>query len=209
MPRLLQLFLGTGSVGRAFADLGWEVVSLDLDLKADATICADVCSWEPMPMFALGYSDMIWASPPCTEYSRALTRRPRKLEEGDRAAIRTLELIRDLRPRFWCIENPQTGLLKRRPFMANLQWSDVTYCKYGSPYKKATWEPEHGPCCARSRCALSKANGGRRPAAAQRGTFRRRGEVVQNCQSQGQLYSPRRCAARLRSRSTPAWSLAL
>ena len=102
-----------------------------------------------MPMFAPGYFDMIWASPPCAEYSRALTRRPCKLEEGDRTAIRTLEVIRDLRPRFWCIENPQTGLLKRRPFMANLQWSDVTYCKYGYPYKKATrlwhWEPEHGP----------------------------------------------------------------
>ena len=196
MPRLLELFSGTGSVGRAFAELGWEVVSLDLDPKAGSTICADVCSWEPMPMFAPGYFDMIWASPPCTEYSRALTRRPRKLEEGDRTAIRTLELIRDLRPRFWCIENPQTGLLKRRPFMANLQWSDVTYCKYGFAYKKATrlwhnlpWEPQHGPCCARSRCALSQANGGRHPSAAQRGTFRRRGEVVQNCHSQGQLYS--------------------
>ena len=112
-------------------------------------------------MFAPGYFDMIWASPPCAEYSRALTRRPRKLEEGNRTAIRTLELIRDLRPRFWCID-PQTGLLKRRPFMANLQWSDVTYCKYGYPYKKATrlwhnlpWEPQHGPCCARSRRAAS------------------------------------------------------
>ena len=75
--------------------------------NAEPTICADVCSWEPMPMFAPGYFDMIWASPPCAEY--ALTRRPRRLEEGDRTAIRTLELIRDLRPRFWCIENPQTG----------------------------------------------------------------------------------------------------
>ena len=161
MPRLLELFSGTGSVGRAFAELGWEVVSLDVDPKSKPTICADVCSWEPLPMFAQGYFDLIWASPPCTEYSRALTRRPRRLEEGDRTAIRTLELIRDLRPRFWCIENPQTGLLKRRPFMANPPWSDVTYCKYGYPYKKATrlwhnlpWEPEHLPCCVRraARC---------------------------------------------------------
>ena len=141
-------------MGRAFAELGWEVVSLDVDPKAGSTICTDVCSWEPMPMFAPGYFDMVWASPPCTEYSSALTHRPRKLEEGDRTAIRTLELIRDLHPPFWCIENPQTGLLKRRPFMANLQWSDVTYCKYGFAYKKATrlwhnlpWEPEHHPCC--------------------------------------------------------------
>ena len=76
MPRLLELFSGTGSVGRAFAELGWEVISLDLDPKAEPTICADVCSWEPLPTFAQGYFDMIWASPPCAEYSRALTRRP-------------------------------------------------------------------------------------------------------------------------------------
>ena len=76
MPRLLELFSGTGSVGRAFAELGWEVISLDLDPGAEPTICADVCSWEPVPMFAPGYFDMIWASPPCAEYSRALTQAP-------------------------------------------------------------------------------------------------------------------------------------
>ena len=57
-------------MGRAFGELGWEVISLDLDPSAEPTICANVCSWEPMPMFAPGYFDMIWASPPCTEYSR-------------------------------------------------------------------------------------------------------------------------------------------
>ena len=180
-------------MGRAFGELGWEVISLDLDPGAEPTICADVCSWEPM--FAPGYFDMIWASPPCTEYSRALTRRPRKLEEGDRTAIRTLELIRDLRPRFWCIENPQTGLLKPalhgklavvRCDLLQVRLSlqeghaAVAQLVLGTPAQ---------PCCARSRCALSRANGGRHPSAAQRGTFRRRGEVVQNCQRQGQLYS--------------------
>ena len=95
MPRLLELFLGTGLVDRTFGELGWEVISLDLDPSAEPTICADVCSWESMSMFAPGYFDMIWTSPPCTEYSRALTRRLRK-QEGDRTAIRTLEVIRDL-----------------------------------------------------------------------------------------------------------------
>ena len=200
-------------MGRAFAELGWEVISLDVDPGAEPTICADVCSWEPMPMFAPGYFDMIWASPPCTEYSRALTRRPYRLEEGDRTAIRTLKLIRDLRPRFWCIENPQTGLLKRRPFMANLQWSDVTYCKYGYPYKKATrlwhnlpWEPEHGPCCVRSRRPMV---GGIR--------LRRSGALsavgARWCRTAAAwasfTASPGRCAGRSLRPSTLAWSLAL
>ena len=185
---------------------------MDLDPKAGST-CADVCSWKPMPMFAPGCFDMIWASPLCTEYSRALTRRPRKLEEGDRTAIRTLELIRDLHPRFLCIENPKTGLLKRRPFMANLQWSDVTCCKYGylqegtRLWHNLLWEREHGPCYARSRCALSEANGGWHPAAAQRRTFRRR---VQNCHSLGQLYSIpgalcSEIALAVNARSASAW----
>ena len=40
--RLLELFSGTGSVGRAFADAGWEVVSLDKDTASDATFICDV-----------------------------------------------------------------------------------------------------------------------------------------------------------------------
>ena len=52
MRRLLELFSGTGSMGRAFAELGWEVTSLDVDPKAEPTICADICSWEPLPKFA-------------------------------------------------------------------------------------------------------------------------------------------------------------
>jgi len=45
-----------------------------------------------------------------------LTRRPRRLEEGDRLALRALRIIEELRPRFWALENPATGLLKLRPF---------------------------------------------------------------------------------------------
>ena len=61
---LVGAVFGDISVGRAFAELGWEVVSLDLHPKSEPTIFADVCSWEPLPMFAQGYFDMIWASPP-------------------------------------------------------------------------------------------------------------------------------------------------
>ncbi|CAE7615840.1 unnamed protein product, partial [Symbiodinium pilosum] len=52
-------------------------------------------------------------------------RRPRDLAAGDRLVLRALEIIGNLRPRFWAMENPQTGLLKTRAFMQGLPYSDV------------------------------------------------------------------------------------
>ena len=92
MRRLLELFLETGSMGRAFAELG-KVTSLDVDPKAK-TICADICTWEPLLTFAPGHFDMIWTFPVCTEHRRVLTRRPRRLEEGSKRAT------------VWCSEPP-------------------------------------------------------------------------------------------------------
>ena len=46
MPRLLELFCGTKSVGRAFEAAGWEVVSLDIVSKFEPTILRDIRSWD-------------------------------------------------------------------------------------------------------------------------------------------------------------------
>ena len=138
MPRLLELFCGTKSIGRAFEAAGWEVVSLDIVSKFEPTILCDIRSWD-YTQFPPGHFDMVWASPVCTEYSRALTMRPRRLEEGDALVFRALEIMAHFDPLMWVIENPATGLLKTRPFMERLPWVDVTYCKYGTPYRKQTW----------------------------------------------------------------------
>ena len=42
--RLLELFSGTGSIGRAFEALGWEVTSLDLE--GEPTIRCDILDWD-------------------------------------------------------------------------------------------------------------------------------------------------------------------
>ena len=80
----------------------------------------------------------------------------------------------------WAFENPQTGSLKTRPFMLELDlpWRDVTYCKFGARYKKQTriwnslghhWQPE--PICRKgSRCEHFAGN--HHPATAQRGPCR-------------------------------------
>ena len=61
MPRLLELFCGTKSVGRAFEAAGWEVVSLDIVSKFEPTILCDIRSWDYTTF--PGHFDMVWASP--------------------------------------------------------------------------------------------------------------------------------------------------
>ena len=44
--RILELFSGSGSLGQAFAQHGWEVTSLDSDVKTDAQIKTDILTWD-------------------------------------------------------------------------------------------------------------------------------------------------------------------
>ena len=61
--RLLELFSGTGSVGRAFEKQGWEVISIDTDPQAQATFRQDITRWDCASLLGKKI-DVIWASPP-------------------------------------------------------------------------------------------------------------------------------------------------
>jgi hypothetical protein len=140
MPRLLELCSGTGSVGRAFAALGWDVVSVDIDRKARPTICCSVLDLTLEQCHERGPIDFVWASPPCCHYSCLRARwGPRDLEGSDRIVAACLRIARELNAPL-IMENPHSGLLKTRPVMleARMPMSVVDYCKYGAPYRKRT-----------------------------------------------------------------------
>ena len=76
-------------------------------------------------------------APPCTEFSQAKTRGIRDLAYADSLVQKGLEIIKYLRPDTWFLENPQTGLLKRRPYMKGIPYVDVDYCHFANwGYKK-------------------------------------------------------------------------
>ena len=113
-------------------------MNVDWDTKKGPTHQVDITTWIPPDLD--GHFDVIWASPDCTQYSRARTtaRKPRDLEGADRLVAACLRIIEQLRPRLWFLENPDGGLLKTRPLMQGLPCVRVDYCMYGAPFRKRT-----------------------------------------------------------------------
>jgi hypothetical protein len=132
---MLELFSGTCSVGKVASAMNWEVISLDRDLAAN--IQTDIMKWRYKELPRDSF-DVIWASPPCTEYSLAKTTGVRRIEEANEIVKRTLKIIAYFNPTTWILENPQTVFLKKQVFMIWLPYVDVDCCKYGMPYRKRT-----------------------------------------------------------------------
>ena len=96
--KLLELFSGTKSVGKVAKEMGWDVICLDMNPKTNPDIVGDVLEWN-YKVLEVGHFDVIWASPPCTEYSIAKTVGERNLELADSIAMKTLEIIHHLKPK--------------------------------------------------------------------------------------------------------------
>lgn len=132
--KTLELFCGTKSFSKNF---DYDNLSLDIDKKRNPDINIDILEWD-YKQYPPKSFDIIWASPPCIEYSTCMTRRPRKLEYANSIVKRVLEIIDYFKPTYYFIENPYTGLLRKQSFMSNLPYIVVDYCKYGYTYRKRT-----------------------------------------------------------------------
>ena len=154
--RLLELFSGTGSVGKVGKKEGYKVTSVDMNRKAKPTFCTDILKWD-YKQFPRGHFDMIWASPPCDTFSHLLVThigKPCKkkgyegrvwshdliVERQEQIGLPILnkvkEIIEYFQPKHFFIENPQTGRMKN--YMTEYKHTDVCYCMYGFDYKKPT-----------------------------------------------------------------------
>lgn len=166
--KVLELFAGTRSIGRAFEAHGHEVYSVEwskdfenINLYADiGTLTADQILRE------FGRPDVIWASPDCTTFSvMAISSHRRKNKEtGELDAVsdyakfcdqvdqNVLRLIEELKPKYWFIENPRGGM-RKMSWMQGLPRYTVTYRQYGETRMKPTdiWTnhpaPKFKPMC--------------------------------------------------------------
>lgn len=165
--KVLELFAGTKSVGRAFERHGHEVFSVEWNKRFDGiSLYKDISTLTAQEILdSFGRPDVIWASPDCSTYSVAAISTHRKKEQSgnlaplteyaefcDRTNAHVLDLIRELKPKFWFIENPRGGL-RSMLFMRGLPRYTVTYCQYGEKRMKPTdiWtnhpDPKFKPPC--------------------------------------------------------------
>ena len=69
--KVLELFSGTHSVGKVCKELGYEVISVDLEKHkgcAPPTFQINIMELD-FKSYDVGSFDIIWASPPCCKYS--------------------------------------------------------------------------------------------------------------------------------------------
>lgn len=126
---MLDLFSGLGGASQAFKSRGWDVVTVDNDPRFGCTYTADLLTWRwdgPRP-------DFIWASPPCTEFSREImpwcrTGNPPSLDLV-RAALRVIDAAR---PRFWCLENVRGSVKWIAPLIGRHRQSHGPFYLWGS-----------------------------------------------------------------------------
>lgn len=151
MVKVLELFSGTGSVGKCCKALGWDTVSVDMILPADHK--CDIMNFD-YKQYDKDEFDIVWASPPCTNYSKlqdSWLGRMRKgqiytkeiqekeMNEDDKLVLKTLEIIDYFNPEFWFVENPASSKMKDRPFMKDKPFYLVDYCMYSDwGYRKRT-----------------------------------------------------------------------
>lgn len=140
--RTLELFSGTGSFSKA-VHTKWidaETTTVDLDPGARATHTTNLLDFN-YKLYPPGYFDVVWSSPPCTEYSQAKTVGVRDLKTADALVRRTWEIILYLKPRAWFIENPASGQLvsrMRHIHLAAPLAQTTDYCQWGYCYRKHT-----------------------------------------------------------------------
>ena len=132
----IELFSGTKSVSETLKEKGFKIFTIDNNPKTKPDLCKDILkvSIDELPKDIF----FLWASPPCIDYSHAKRTGTSYIELSNMFVIKTLSLILSLKPKYWVIENPQTGTLKFQYFMKDLPFTDVSYCQYGRNFRKQT-----------------------------------------------------------------------
>jgi len=142
--KVIELFAGSRSIGKACDELGYECFSVDINQFGSIDLVKDIefLTPEDIPFIP----DIIWASVPCTTYSLAAISHHRNMDrspktelaaKSDRLVKNTIKLLKYWNKAKFYIENPR-ATLRKMPFMSWIPLETVWYCRYGDMRAKPT-----------------------------------------------------------------------
>ena len=201
--KVLELFAGSRSIGKAAEQLGMEVFSSDINNFEGINYVTDIRDFDvsKVPF----KPDVIWASPPCTYFSVASIGKHWNKDntpKSDNAMLgvefvqKTIDIIKELQPTYWFIENPRGKLrkldvingLNDMPYAYVYRYT-VTYCQYGDSRMKPTdiwtnnayWVPR--PMCKNGdKCHVSAPRGSQTGTQGLKGNYERSKLPEELCQ---------------------------
>lgn len=99
---MLDLCCGLKGASQAMRDRGWEVVTLDLDPRFEPDIVADLREWS----YAGPTPDLVWISPPCTEFARESMPWSKTGARPDLSLVQAARrIVEEINPPAWVLEN--------------------------------------------------------------------------------------------------------
>jgi|TARA_Y100000034_G_scaffold133735_1_gene200097 site-specific DNA-cytosine methylase len=143
--KTIELFSGTGSFSKVAKARGHSIFRVEKDTHFEAEVHCDILNLSLTKEF--NDVDILWASPPCTCFSVASigsswwcgSYHPKRTETalGMAYVLKTLEIIKKIKPKYWFIENPR-GVMRKMAFLQDFHRRTVTYCQYGDNRMKPT-----------------------------------------------------------------------
>jgi hypothetical protein len=181
--KLLELFAGSRSIGKACEELGYEVYSSDINPFPDIDYVTDIRDFDvdKVPFVP----DIIWASPPCTYFSVASIGKHWNKDHTPKsdivsATLYIINVFKSINPNLiWYMENPR-GKLRKLNVVDGLHRNTVTYCQYGDTRMKPTdiwtnnlhWKPR--PMCKNGMpCHVSAPRGSQTGTQGMKGNYER------------------------------------
>lgn len=136
---MVDLFSGLGGASAAMRRRGWRVVTVELEADFRPTLVADV---RRLPLRGGLRPDLLWASPPCTEFTRSFLpwMRGKYPPPSLELVAATYVAVDWLKPRFWVLENVRgarsfLGVAKQVIGGRYFLWGEFPKIDYWEPYK--------------------------------------------------------------------------